>query len=63
MDTYAERNIEKAVREMIGFDVKNLIDALANQLEPEDIFPESALNWWAEHNGYVKEELLEKVED
>ncbi len=55
MDTYAERNIEKAVREMLNLDIEDLVKSLANQLEPEDIFSDSALSWWAEHNGYVKE--------
>ena len=55
MDTYAERNIEKALRDGLYFEIQDFLDVLANQLEPEDIFPVSALEWWAEHNGYTKE--------
>ena len=55
MDTYAERNIEKAIRDGLYVELSDILDSIAHNLDPEDVFPDTALEFWAEANGYIKE--------
>ncbi len=56
MDYRTERILEKEMRECISIEIVNTLEIIANELAPEDVFPEIDLGKWAEDNGYVKED-------
>ncbi len=57
MDSYLDNLIDRNIKENMYVDADDLIDMIANNFEPEDVFPDGILQEWAENNGYVKDEL------
>ena len=53
MDYRMERILEKEIRECISIEIVNVLEIIANELDPEDVFPEIDLEKWAEDNGYT----------
>jgi len=47
---------EKALADILPtYLLDAFIDWIASNMEPEDVFPKTALSEWAVQNGYVKE--------
>lgn len=47
---------EQAIKEALGEpDYSEVIQAIADNFNPEDVFDKDALTQWAEDNGFVKE--------
>jgi hypothetical protein len=45
------------IDKVIGAELlENAIDWIAKNMDPEDVFPDSKLEFWAIHNGFIKEE-------
>lgn len=50
----AAREISDALA--VGDVMDEILDAISNNLKPEDVFNEDALADWAENNGFTKED-------
>ncbi len=56
MDYQTERFLEKDIKSILYFEIDELLDAIAINLNPEDVFSDDELEIWAKNNGYIKEE-------
>ncbi len=54
--SFAERMQDHAEITMSNATLDEAIDWIANELSPDDVFPDDKLEKWAESNGYTKEQ-------
>lgn len=50
-----DNKLRRLFSENISVDVERIVEAVAAQCNPEDVFPIKELCEWAEENGYIKE--------
>ena len=55
MDYRTELAIIREVKDILDLDLVRLLEIIANEFTPEDVFSEDDLKYWAENNGYIKE--------
>ncbi|MBW2012047.1 MAG: hypothetical protein JRI32_10570 [Deltaproteobacteria bacterium] len=41
----------------VDIDESEIVDYVKENFSPEDVFPEKELEYWAESNGFIKEEI------
>lgn len=58
MTTQQAENLAKSIENALSIEdvLSDIIDAIRDELQPEDVFETDALTNWAENNGFAKEE-------
>ena len=51
-----KQNAEFAAEMSVSDPLDVAVDWIAINMDPDDVFPDSELESWAESNGYIKEE-------